>query len=163
MSDLCTSCRQPKASLKNRTHCGVCRIQLCKDCTQFLDPSTFSFLKTVPEDLGHPSYCGSCYDAKVASALESYSEVMERAKRVGVFYKNERNIPRHRRSNKMLSVPNCPDRKETLLRLAFFAAALSCNALVNVELKSEKVRNAGYQKTVWSGTGFPTHISAENM
>jgi hypothetical protein len=115
-------------------------------------------LKTVPEDLAHPSYCGPCYDEKVAPALASYASAMEQARELGVFYKNERNLPAHRPLNKMVKVENCPDRKETLLRLAFFAAEQSCNALVNVELISKKVRNAGYQKTIWSGTGFPAHV-----
>ncbi len=155
--DICASCRRPKIS----TRCEICHSLLCKNCAQFLDASVFSFLKNVPEDLAHPSYCGLCYDAKVAPALESYSEVMERAREVGVFYKNERNLPPHRRSNKMLSVQNCPDRKETLLRLAFFAAEQSCNALVNVDLRSKKIIIGGYQKTFWNGAGFSAHVFVE--
>ncbi len=154
--DVCASCRQ--SSLKNGENCGLCGQRLCKACVQFVDPAAFSFLKNIPEDLVHGSYCMPCHSKKVAPALESYSEIMERAESVIVFYKNERNIPPHRRSNKMLSVRDCPDRKETLLRLAFFAAEQDCDALVSVALTSEKIRNAGYQKTSWSGTGFPTCI-----
>jgi hypothetical protein len=158
MSDLCASCRRPLETVKNRNQCGLCQHPLCKDCTQFLDPSEFSFLKTVPEDLAHSTYCGPCYDEKAAPALASYVTIMDRAREIGVFYKNERNLPSHRSSNRILKVENCPDRKETLLRLAFFAAEMSYNALVNVELTSRKVKTAGYQTTLWNGTGFPAHL-----
>jgi hypothetical protein len=153
----CADCSRPVAS-KHRHDCGACGKILCKDCTQFLEEDAFSFLKEVPEILAQPAYCGSCYDEKVGPALSAYAAVVEQAQEIGVFYKNERNLPPHRALNKKVSTENCLDRKETLLRLAFFAAEQSCNALVNVELISKKIRNAGYQKTVWSGTGFPARV-----
>jgi hypothetical protein len=124
---------------------------------QFLDGEFFSFLKIVPEDLKHPSYCGPCYDQKVVSSMESYLEIIERAKKMDIFYKNERNVPVIRRSNVKLSVNDCPDRKETLLRLAFLAAEQSYSAVVGVDLSSKKILTAGYQKSNWSATGFPAH------
>jgi hypothetical protein len=121
-----------------------------------------SFLKAVPEGLIHTSYCEPCYQKTVAPTLEAYSEVMERAKKVEVFYKCARNLPRHRRTNKLVRVENCEDRKETLMRLAFFAAQQSCNALMTVNVNSKKVITNGYQKTAWSGTGYPAHVLPDN-
>ncbi len=151
---LCPSCHRPKAS----THCDLCHEWLCKDCAQFLAASTFSFLREIPEILSHFTYCGLCYDKKVAPELETYTEIMNRAREVHLFYKNERDVPLIHRSRKIVSVQNCPDRKETLLRLAFFAAQQSYNGLVNIEVTSEKVKTSGYQTTIWAGTGYPAKV-----
>ena len=157
--EICPSCRRTKASL----HCGLCHEWLCKDCAQFLEAATFSFLREIPEHLSHFTYCGLCYDKKVAPEIEAYSEVMNRARQVQLFYKNEREVALIYRSKKMLSIQNCPDRKEILLRLAFFAAQQSYNGLVHIELNSEKIKIDGYQKTNWSGTGFPATVKVEGQ
>lgn len=158
MSATCDSCLKALPPSRNAAPCGLCGRSLCKACAQIVDEDAFSFLKNVPEDLTRGVYCGPCYDAKVAPALESYDLLMERAREIGVFYKNERNLPAHRALNKKVQVADCPDRKEALLRLAFLAAEQSCNALVNVELVSKKINTAGYQKTHWSGAGFPARV-----
>ena len=51
----------------------------------------------------------------------------------------------------MLTVKDCPDRDETIMRLAFFAAQRSSNAVIQVEVTAEKVRNGAYQTSKWSG------------
>lgn len=157
----CTSCLKPKAALKNTSLCGLCQRMSCKACTQFLDPDAFSFLEKVPEDLRHGTYCHACYDEKVAPELASYARAMERAKQVYVFYKKHGYLQLIRRSKKMLSIRECTDRKEVLLRLAFFAAQQSYNALIDVELIPEKVQISGYQKSNWTGTGFPADVKPE--
>ncbi len=159
---LCSSCLQPKASLKNNLHCGICERLLCKDCAQFVEGSFFSFLKVIPEELNQSTYCGTCYDQKILPARESYLEIMERAKQVYAFFKKD-HIPLIRRSKNPVSVKDCPDYDETLLRLAFFAAEQSFNALLEVNLVSEKVFNHGYQSLIWSGTAFPAEIRAASL
>lgn len=158
----CSSCRNPKVS-KNPFHCGLCNSLLCKECIRTVDDGVFSFLKEIPEELAHATYCNPCYDAKVAPALESYEDTMARAREVVIYFKNERNLPPHRRANKPVSVKDCPDRKEAILRLAFFAAERGCNALMNIDLHSEKIQIAGYQKTHWSGTAYPVTMAPETI
>lgn len=157
----CVSCLKPKSALKNTSLCGLCHRMSCKACTQFLAPEAFSFLEHVSEELRHPTYCQACYDEKVAPQLASYALAMERAKQVFVFYKKHGYLRVIRRSKKMLRIRECTDRKEALLRLAFFAAQQSYNALIEVELIPEKVQIAGYQKSNWTGTGFPADVKPE--
>ncbi len=156
--EFCISCHKPKAKLKNTSFCGLCQRLSCKDCTQFLNTNAFSFLDKVPEELRHSTYCQACYDEKVAPEVATYSRAMERSKQVYVFYKKHDYLRVIRRSRKMLSVRDCKDRKEVLMRLAFSAAQQSYNALIDVELIPEKVRHFGYQKSNWTGTGFPADV-----
>ncbi len=157
---ICISCSKPKA---NRS-CGLCQESICKHCTQFLEEGSFTFLKELPSDLSHIAYCNPCYDEKVAPALASYQEVLERAKKVYVFFKTQRKpFPLLKKSRDRVEVKNCPDRNETILRLAFFAAELSFNGLVEVDVYSEKMRNKGFEKSQYQGTGFPAQIDESKM
>lgn len=161
MSLICSSCRQPKSS--QGYHCGVCQRSLCKNCAQFLDDSFFSFLKNIPEELKYASYCAPCYDQIVAPAKESYLRVMKRAKGFYVFYKKDKKVPVESRARFKVSVENCSDRKETILRLAFLAADEPYNAVIEVDVVSKKIRNYGYQKLSWSGTAFPAQIRVSQL
>jgi len=153
--ETCAICAQPKATLQ----CGVCSEVICKKCVQRLPENAFAFLKNKPLDLSHQTYCSACFSEKVESALESYNEVLERAKTVYIFYKSQRkDIPLLRRSKVLVSVAENYDRDETILRLAFFAAQQSFNALTEVEVVAEKIRNGSYQTSKWKGSGFPTLI-----
>ncbi len=159
---ICSSCLQAKASLKSNLHCGICECLLCKECVQFLDESSFSFLKVVPDELKQKIYCTTCYEQKVAPAKGPYLELMERAKHVYVFFKKT-NIPLIKRSKTQVSVEDCADREETLLRLADFSAEQSFKALVEVNLTPEKVFINGYRRLSWSGTACPAAIRALSL
>ena len=152
-----TSCISCKGA-RTVSHCEVCEGALCKTCVQFLDPLSFSFLKEIPEVLAHVRYCRFCYDEKVAPPLESYREILERAQNVFIFFSSVRKDIVTKRSKVRVQVDACPDRDETILRLAFFAAELGFNAVIEVEVKAEKVRNAGYQKSKWQGIGLPAQV-----
>ncbi len=158
----CASCLQSKPSLKSKLQCGVCECLLCKDCVQFLEEDHFSFLKEPAEELKHKTYCRNCYDEKVMPAHEAYLELMERAKQVYVFFKKH-NIPLIRKSKHWVSVQDCPDREEALLRLAFFAAEQSFNALVEANLISEKRFVNGYQSLIWHGKAYPAEIRVAGL
>jgi len=160
-SFICSSCLRKIASEKN-FRCGICESLLCKDCAQFQEESFFSFFKEVPKTLSHPIYCASCYAQEVEKAKGPYLELLEKAKEVYVFFE-KRAVPLIRRSKTKVSVEGCPDRDETLLRLAFFAAEQSFNALVEVELTSEKVFNHGYQSLMWSGSAHPAQVRAASL
>ena len=157
----CVSCLKAKKGLKNTSRCGICQQMSCKDCTQFLDADAFSFLAQVSEDLQHRTYCRACYDEKVAPELAIYAQAMERAAQIFVFYKKHEYLQVIRRSKKIISVRDCKDKRDVLLRLAFVAAQQSYNALVDVELIPEKVQISGYQTTNWTGTGFPADVRPE--
>ena len=159
--ECCRSCGKPKVALKTTYKCGLCQQMSCKECTQFLGSDAFSFLEKVSEDLRHSTYCQACFDAKVTPEQSAYDQAMDRAKQVYVFFKKYGYLRLIRRSKQMLSVRDCKDRDEVVLRLAFFAAQQSYNSLIEVELTQEKVRNFGYQHSIWSGTGFPADVEPE--
>jgi hypothetical protein len=84
---------------------------------------------------------------------------MARAKEVMVFFKTQSEETRLiRRVEKPFQVSDCVDRDEVIMRLAFLAAENNFNALVDVSVLSEKVRNEGYQTTKWKGTGVPVQL-----
>jgi hypothetical protein len=155
---LCASCRDSKANMKKELRCGLCQNFVCKDCAHPLKRLTFSFFKKIPDELSRDIYCEQCHNDTVAPALENYEKIMAQAKDVFIFEKTANSIPLIMRSKQKMTVSDCPDRKETILRLAFFAAERSFNAVVDVELTATKIRNYGYQTSSWSGFGFPARI-----
>lgn len=114
--------------------------------------------KVAPE-LQHSTYCGTCYDSTVAPALEKYNALMEQTKNTFVFMKAQaKETSRIKRLENVVEVVNCPDYDETLLRLAFFAAHLKYNAIIDVDIIAKKVINGTRQTTVYSGTGMPADV-----
>jgi len=161
MQQLCISCRRSK---KNSVSCGVCNETVCKDCDTFIESSSFSFLKTIPEILTHRHYCANCFEAHVQAALEAYNETMEQARKIYVFFTTQRRaLPILKKAKLVESVTNCEDRDETILRLAFFAAQEGYNALIETDVTSTKIRNGGHQKTIWKGSGIPAQVDAEKL
>jgi hypothetical protein len=89
---------------------------------------------------------------------------MERAREVYVFFKTQKRAPLMlKKAKETVRVESCEDRDETILRLAFFAAEQGHNAVVGAEVTAEKIRNAGYQKSKWSGEGLPATIDREKF
>jgi hypothetical protein len=89
---------------------------------------------------------------------------MEAAKEILVYEKSQGKETRLiKRIAKPVSVDHCADRNETILRLAFQAALAGYNGIIDVDLKSEKVRDGSYQTTRWSGTGVPTNIESRRI
>ncbi|WP_413558951.1 hypothetical protein [Bdellovibrio sp. HCB209] len=158
METNCCVCQKPKANLQ----CGVCKEPVCKKCAQFLDEGTFSFMKVVPENVRHTVYCGPCYDQVAAPALASYEADMKKAKAISIFMKEDSKITqRFSRKENAIEIPECDDREELIMRLAFLAVQGGFNALVDVEIKHEKVKPGGkYQYTKWSGKGIPTLVTS---
>ena len=156
----CVSCGKPKANL----NCEVCQEPVCKKCEQLLEPKTFSFLPKIPEELTHLHYCGGCYDSVVAPELDSYQAIMEKAKQVFVFFTTQKKPPPiTRKDRELLKVEDCDDRDETILRLAFLAAMKDFNAIIDVEVKQEKIRKGAYQTSRWSGTGHPAMVNGDHV
>ncbi len=90
---------------------------------------------------------------------EQYEQKVAEARGVYVFFVTQkRAIPLIAKAKNVVRVEGCSDRNETILRLGFLAAEQSFNALVQVEVTSEKVRNAGYQTSAWKGVGLPAKV-----
>lgn len=156
----CISCRRPKSVHE----CGLCHEPLCKNCAQFLDESTFSFMKKLPDELSHSYYCYPCYDAHVEPTFELYRQHMQQAQESYIFFTTQKKpVPIIKKSKEKVSVESCEDRDETILRLAFLSAEQGYNAVVQVEVTSEKIRNEGYEKSKWRGVGFPAQVDAAKL
>lgn len=90
--------------------------------------------------------------------------MMERAKNLTVFFtadsKRTRNFSR---KEKPIKVKDCTDREETLLRLAFLAVHANFNALIDVDIVSQKIRHGTYQTTQYSGTAIPVNLNLDKI
>lgn len=157
---VCTTCRSPKAPLQ----CQCCHEPLCKSCIQHLEEGTFSFLPKVPTELSHTQYCTVCYDQHIADALTEYNATLEKAKDVYIFYLGRKgNLPVFEQSKRKLSIAQCSDRDEILLRLAFQAAQLGFNAITQTDVIRTKVRDGAYQTMSWSVSGFPAKVDVTKI
>ena len=160
MSNPCSSCFKPKANLI----CGICQDSICKKCTQFVDETSFSFLAKVPQDLSHTAYCETCFTQKVSPELIKYNEMMEQAKNIMVFMKAQFKETRLiKRLEDPINVVGCADYDETLLRLAFQAAQLNYNGIIDVDITSKKIRTGKYQTSIFSGTAIPANVREDKL
>jgi hypothetical protein len=121
-------------------------------------------MKNIPAELAHTEYCLTCFAVKIQPELRDYKELMKRASEVFILDKPERKAPMVLRKHKhLLRVEDCPDREETMLRLAFLAAELGFNSVIKVNIEHRKVRNAGYQKLLWTGTGLAVDLDGRKL
>lgn len=156
----CCVCQKTKTTLQ----CGLCQGALCKNCAQFLEADQFAFLPTLPEKLKHSTYCGPCFSEHVEPEIHRYNEDLQKAKNLTVFFVGDSKLTRNfKRNEKPLKVTHCTDREETLVRLAFLAVQSQFNALIDVDIKSEKVREGSYQTTRYSGTAMPVNLTSQRL
>lgn len=160
MSTVCETCRKPEASVE----CPLCQNSICEDCVLAPAPGAFSLLPVIPKKLAHTKYCRFCFDEHVEPEFVKYQETLEKAENVFVFFTTQRKeIPLIRKVRDLLEVTDCPDRDETILRLAYMAAAKDFNAVIQVEVEHEKIRNHAFQKTRWKGRGFPALVDEKKL
>jgi hypothetical protein len=156
----CCVCQKPKTTLV----CGVCQQDVCKSCTVFTEPDQFSFLLKKPEHLNHSAFCSTCYTEKISPEVAKYEATMETAKNILVFEISQGKETRLiKRKEAKLVVEECPDRDETMLRLAFQAAEKGFNAIIDVDIKSKKVKEGKYQHTMYSGTAIPANVTDNKL
>lgn len=151
----CIDCQKPKAHLT----CSECHSALCKLCAKALDESQFAYWPEAKARLSDKLYCQACYEKEVASSLNEYEEILKRAGEVSVFFKEQSKETRliKRREN-IVNVADFEDYDGSIMYMAYKAALVGCNALVDVELKSKKTKISGYTKTLWSGSGRPVKV-----
>jgi hypothetical protein len=144
--------------------CGLCQGSICKACAEFVDGESFSYSPQGDERFTHGAYCPNCFDANIAEPLAAYNDLLVAAKNVIVFSRDQGKESRlYKRNAPAVAVSDCDDSHEALMRLAFLAAKANFNGLVNVELKSKKLKINSYQTTKWSGSGIPTQIDAAKL
>lgn len=152
MSDakrICISCSKPKATFT----CRICTEPVCKNCVQFVDVDRMSFYEAPANEEFSGEYCLTCFEASPAPALAEYDALMERARNVQVYGKEQGKETRLiKRSDRKFSVDDCADREETILRLAFFAAKEGFDTLVDLELVYTKTRDGSFKLAHWRGT-----------
>jgi len=130
---------------------------------QFIDDDRFS-LQTEQMSIPHSAYCPTCFEIHVAPIVIIYNQTVEKAKNIQIYESTQGKETRFlKRTEKPIHVEQCLDRAETLLRLAFSAAADGFNGIIDVEIKPTKIRNGSYQTTIWSGTGIPTQIESRKI
>ena len=158
--EACSGCSKAKVS----HHCGLCNTPLCKTCAQFLQEEILHLLQTIPEKLSHPAYCWNCFLDQIAPDLDAYRELYERAKDVEIFKKSQsKESQRIKRENHPVTVKDCEDHDESIIRLAILAVQAGCNGLVDVQITSKKIKNGGYTKTTWSASGIPARIENRHI
>ncbi|MEQ1878522.1 MAG: hypothetical protein ABL958_17910 [Bdellovibrionia bacterium] len=155
MADVCINCQKPKANLK----CGICGTSVCKKCAQFVEEDHFMLMPQVPDELAKGRYCPPCFDEKISPALSAYDALIARAKQVIIFHPEDAAETRlFQRENKPVTVENCADNSDVLMKLAYMAVEAGCNTLIDVQVTSEKVDISGYQTSKWKGKGLPVKL-----
>ena len=149
---ICSGCSQTGAQL----NCGLCQCTLCKSCVSFVDENEFFFSSTVTAELRAGVFCQTCYNTTVLDEIERYKKILTLAQAVDVFHKKQSKETRLlKRKEKPLSVVNCADEEEALLKLAFMAAEKGFSQMIDVDLQPKKVTINKYHTTVWSGSAIP--------
>lgn len=155
----CNQCEKNVATLE----CGSCQCALCKSCATFLKDEDFLFWEDQYKKLSSKSFCQTCYQSEVDPQLQIYEQNLEKAKEVFIYFIHQGKETRlMKRKEKALRVEKGLDKDETLMRLAFLASLGGHNALLDVELKAEKIRQGAYQTSVFSAQGIPTNLD-ENL
>jgi hypothetical protein len=154
MSSVCKTCHKPKANY----NCGLCEEPICKTCAEFLK-ETFSFQKVVPSELTHNVYCIQCFDDKVRGPLDAYNEIMEQAKEIIIYSKEQTKLTRGiKRIEEIIQVENCEDEEEALMKMSFIAVQRNCNCIIDVQFKTHKIIIGSHKKTMVAATSVPTTI-----
>jgi len=126
-------------------------------CCHDIGEDYFSFLAKVPEELSHGYYCNDCFVDKISNELDSYNDTLESAKGMDVYFKKKHSRETHyfKRAPKTIVVKDCRDYDEMILRMAFLAAQLKYDTIIDIETSSCKEYDGSYKTLLWSGTALP--------
>lgn len=89
---------------------------------------------------------------------------MAAAKEVLVYLKKQSKETRLiSRREDWIEIKDVVDHDEAILRLAFFAAEQGFNAVIDIEVHSEKIKNGSYTTMKWKSKGVPAHVDADRL
>ncbi len=159
MKIICSVCQKSKPSLV----CSACHSPVCKHCAQFIDVDSFTYaperLAKIRSQYTDGVFCSVCFENHIAAEVNEYETTLAEAKKVSVFFKKHSKETRLiKRREEIVRVVDCPDYDEAILRLAFQAAKVKCNALIDVILDSKKMNVGTYTHAKWSGNGRPARV-----
>ncbi len=157
----CAVCTTKKPTLE----CGFCHAAICKSCTDFVDDSTFRYSPQIPNKLQASStYCLNCYTTDVLPEIEKYQALLVLAKEIRVFDITQTKETRLlKRLEPIIEVKNCVDVPEATLKLAFIAAKLGFNSIIDMRLKTSKIRDGSYQTSEVTGSAIPTELDENKI
>jgi hypothetical protein len=159
----CQVCLSAKAT----SSCGLCSCSVCKKCRVALDPEAFLYMPKIPAALSHANYCVPCYDTQVAPARSDYEVLAEKAKDIYFLTKAYPGYIRVlRRHTRRVVIEDCADRRDTILSMAYQAAQLGMNALIESEVESFNTRKGhsrGYQSARWKGSAMPALVDGDQL
>jgi hypothetical protein len=157
---ICSHCQEPKAQLV----CGACGKDICKTCREYIDTNSFSFMAKAPQHLTKGEYCPACFEDVIVPAQAAYDATMKSAAEVFYLSKNYPGyIHMQRKHTKRVVVTECDDRRECIMRLAFFAVELGFNGIIEAEVESFKIRKNNRQSSYWKGSALPAKIDGERL
>lgn len=150
----CQTCGKKTTKL-----CGLCEQSVCKTCAHNIGKDFFVFLKNTPDELKHGYYCHPCFSEHVSETYQTYEITLEKAKNMEVFFKRKhsRLVSFFKKAHKPVILKDCVDYDQMILHLAFLAAELGYNTIVNVEASSRKIHDGSYKTLLWSGSATPAH------
>ena len=152
---ICDTCLKNKTAIK----CDECQAPSCKKCTEFTLESFEELQPMLPENLKAKILCTRCYSDSFENEFNELQNIYEQAKEVKIYEKKlsaeTRLIPRVEQA---ITVEDCSDAKEVMMRLAFQAAKSGFNSLLDVEFKSSKSRDGSYKFVTWKGAGVPANV-----
>jgi hypothetical protein len=145
--------------------CVLCSQMSCKNCHFFVNSEEFSFYSKNPLKGIEGWVCTQCYGQKVEPEKIKYQSLFEQAQGIYFLTKNYRgNLRLKNTYTKRVSVDSCQDRREAITRLAFYAAELNYNAIIQAEIVDKKIkRPGGYQSTEWSASALPANIDGIHL
>jgi hypothetical protein len=160
-------------STKGVCDCGLCQKTICKKHREHVPEGTFSFFTVVADVLTKENYCHECYEAHVLPEKVRYDDLMFKAHEAYYLSRAYRgNVRIMKKHIKRVEVNDCDDRREMILRMAFMAAELGYNAVIDAVLESNKVRigatknvpgKGTYQTHSWKGSALPALIDGEHL
>lgn len=156
----CSVCGKTKAGL----NCGVCNCTLCKSCAEFLPQGELQYIDVRPAKLDSGLFCVNCYTTDVVPEIEKYEEILARAKDIAVFDITQSKETRLlKRLEPPITVEHCLDPFEATMKMAYIAAKLNFNSIVDTNIKTIKIRDGSYQTSECSGVCIPTLLSEAKL
>jgi len=159
--NVCAICTTAKAT----AHCGLCQSLVCKSCQDELGQDAFLYQEKIPEKLTHAAYCWRCFNEHVAPELTAYEAMAEKAKNVYFLTADYKGYVRILGKHKgRISIPDCADRREIILKMAFIAAELGFNAIIQSKVESMTVpKGGGHYSSRWKASSLPALIDGVQL